>query len=229
MERLMITQAELEALLETLARDQRVNVGIGDGRHRAWYRAQVVSHDAASGRLVLTCFMDRPTDRPLEPGERVTVTATRMEDELHSAPMDVEYCSGGARSTVELRIAGAWQTEDERRHQIRVQLRIKAPRARRWVGGAWRDLEATVVDLSSRGIGLSVDHAVQLGERLSLVLPLADGEADLRLTVEVRHAKPDPNADGSWRVGGPFRSLTPQDHERVIRFIFAELRARQPL
>jgi c-di-GMP-binding flagellar brake protein YcgR len=229
MERLMITQAELEALLETLARDQRVNVGIGDGRHRAWYRAQVVSHDAASGRLVLTCFMDRPTDRPLEPGERVTVTATRMEDELHSAPMDVEYCSGGARSTVELRIAGAWQPEDERRHQIRVQLRIKAPRARRWVGGAWRDLEATVVDLSSRGIGLLVDHAVQLGERLSLVLPLADGEADLRLTVEVRHAKPDPNADGTWRVGGPFRSLTPQDHERVIRFIFAELRARQPL
>lgn len=225
----MITQAELEALLETLARDQRVNVGIGDGRHRAWYRAQVVSHDAASGRLVLTCFMDRPTDRPLEPGERVTVTATRMEDKLHSAPMDVEYCSGGARSTVELRIAGAWQPEDERRHQIRVQLRIKAPRARRWVGGAWRDLEATVVDLSSRGIGLLVDHAVQLGERLSLVLPLADGEADLRLTVEVRHAKPDPNADGSWRVGGPFRSLTPQDHERVIRFIFAELRARQPL
>jgi c-di-GMP-binding flagellar brake protein YcgR len=110
-----------------------------------------------------------------------------------------------------------------------VQLRIKSPRARRWIGGAWRDLEATVVDLSSRGIGLLVDSKVQIGERLSLVLPLVDGEADLRLTVEVRHAKPDPNAAGFWRVGGPFRSLTPQDHERVIRFIFAELRARQPL
>jgi len=225
----MITQSELEALLETLARDQRVNVGVGEGRHRAWFRAQVVSHDAGSGRLVLTCFMDRPTDRPLEPGERVTITATRLEDELQSAPMDVEYWSGGSRSTVELRIAGAWQSEDERRHQARVQLRIKVPRARRWIGGAWRDVEATVVDLSSRGIGLVVDTAVQIGERLSLVMPLADGEADLRLTVEVRHAKPDTRADGLWRVGGSFRSLTPHDHERVIRFIFAELRARQPL
>src|SRR6266851_729985 len=141
----MISQTELESLLETLARDQRVNLGIGEAKQRGWFRAQVVSHDAASGRLVLTCFMDRPTDRPLEPGERVVVAATRMDDELHLAPMDVEFCGDGPQSQVHLRMAGAWQPEDERRHQVRVPLRLPVPRARRWVGGAWRDLDATIV------------------------------------------------------------------------------------
>jgi len=225
----MITQAEVEALLETLARDQRVNVGVGDPARRAWFRAQVVSHDATNGRLVLTCFMDRPTDRPLEPGERVLVAATRMDDALHSAPMDVEHCSGTPNATLHLRIAGAWQAEDERRNQARVRVRIVPTRARRWVGGAWRDVEATVVDLSSRGAGLSLTAAVNVGDRLSLVIPLADGQPDLRVTVELRHARPEAPDAGLWRAGGLFRNLPPADHERVIRFIFAELRSRQPL
>src|SRR5260370_20687502 len=121
----MISQTELQSLLETLARDQRVNLGIGEAKHRGWFRAQVVSHDVASGRLVLTCFMDRPTDRPLEPGERVVVSATRMDDELHSAPMDVEYCGTGAEPEVHLRMAGVWQPEDERRHHVRVPLPLR--------------------------------------------------------------------------------------------------------
>jgi PilZ domain-containing protein len=230
----MITQAELEALMETLARDQRVNLGVGEAHRRGWFRAQVVSHDANSGRLRLTCFMDRPTDRPLEPGERVIVAATRMDDELHSAPMDVEHCSSGPESQVQLRMAGAWQPEDERRHQVRVPLSIPAARARRWIGGAWRDIQATLVDLSSRGVGLSLDQEVQVGDRLSLVVPLCDGNSPLRVTVEVRHVRPDGRLqpmDGRvpqpWRAGGLFRNLSPIDHERVIRFIFAELRSRR--
>ena len=226
----MITQAELEAVLETLASGLNVSLGAGDDAgNRVWYRAQVVSHDVGSGRLVVTCFMERPTDRPLEPGERVVVTAARLEGELQSAPMDVEFSSGGPQATVELRVAGAWQTEDERRHQARVQLHLKAARARRWSGIAWRDTDATVIDLSSRGIGLALVEAVHVGERLSLVVPLGDGEADLRLTVEVRHAKAGRQPEDLWRAGGPFRGLTPHDHERLIRFIFAEMRARQAL
>ena len=222
----MISQAELEALLESLARGQHVNVRVGDPGRNAWFRAQVVSHDVANGRLVLTCFMDRPTDRPLEPGERVLVAATRIDDALESAPMDVEHCSEGPESQVQLRMAGAWQPEDERRHQVRVPLSIPAARARRWHGGAWRDVHATLVDLSSRGVGLSLDHQVLVGERLSLAVPLCDGHPDLRVTVELRHARQEPSGTGLWRAGGLFRNLPPADHERVIRYIFAELRSR---
>ena len=225
----MITQAELEALLETLALDQHVNVGFGDPNERAWFRARVVSHDNSSGRLVVTCFMDRPTDRPLEPGERVRVAATLKNDQLQSAPMDVELCGDGPHATMQLRIAGAWQPENERRNQVRVRVRIPVTRARRWAAGAWRDMDATVMDLSSRGVGLSVNTAVRVGDRLSLVIPLGHGDPDLRATVEVRHARQEPRDASHWRAGGLFRSLAFADHERVIRFIFAELRCRQAL
>src|SRR5260221_6989188 len=102
----MITQNELESLLESLARNQKITLGVGDPARPDWFRAEVVSHDAAAGLLIVKCFMDRSTDRPLEPGERVLVSATRKADELHSAPMDVEHSSGGPESTVHLRIDG---------------------------------------------------------------------------------------------------------------------------
>src|SRR5258708_3731827 len=146
----MISQAELESLLKTLCRDQLVNLGVGDPISRGWFRAQVVSHDAATGRLVLTYIMDRPSDRPLEPGERVVVSAIRMDDATQSAPMCVEHSSGGLQPTIELRV-----------------------------------------------------------------------------TLEIRHVRPDNRSDGTWRAGGLFRNLLPADHERVVRFIFAELRSRQ--
>jgi hypothetical protein len=227
---LMISQAELEAVLETLARDQRVNLGVGDAAHRAWFRAQVVSHDAASGHVVLTCFMDRPSDHPLEVGQRVVV-ATMMEAGLQSVPMEIDQFSSGPEARVHLRVVGEWQAEDERRNQVRVQLSVPVGRARRWIGGAWRDVEATMVDLSSRGVGVTIDQEVQLGDRLSLAVPLAEGMPDLRVTFEVRHVRQDVRVGHvgrqPWRAGGLFRNLSLADHERVIRFIFAELRARR--
>ena len=85
----MISQTEIETLLKSLCRDQLVNLGVGSGVNRGWFRARVISHEAAAGRLVLTYVMDRPTDRTLEPGERVVVSAMRMDDEAQSAPMSV--------------------------------------------------------------------------------------------------------------------------------------------
>jgi hypothetical protein len=227
----MITQAELEASLEALAGGQTINIGVGDVDHRGWFRATVVSHDATAGRLVVTCFMDRPSDRPLEPGERVVVAATRMDD-AQAAPMTVELCSSGPEPTVELRMTGAWEHEDDRRNRVRVRLKIRATRARQWVSGAWHDLEATLSDLSSRGVGLSLDHEVRVGDRLSIAAPLGNDGVDLRATIEVRyvHLHPQAPANGdvlqqSWHAGGPFRNMSPADHERVVRFLFAELRA----
>jgi len=223
----MISQSELEELLKALARDEWVNLGVGDPRNRGWFRAQVVSHDAAAGRLVVTYLMDRPTDRALERGETVTVSTIRMNDEAQTAPMTVEHSSGGPQPTVELRMAGGWRHEDDRRHQARVMVQIHATRARRWVAGAWRELDATVVDLSSRGVGVNLSQDAHVGDRLSLAIPLDEGSPDLRVTLEIRHVRSDARAAGTWRAGGLFRNLLPADHERVIRFIFAELRSRQ--
>ncbi len=223
----MISQTEIENLLKTLCGGQLVNLGVGDGVNRGWFRAKVVAHEAAAGHLVLTYDMDRPTDRALEAGERVIVSAMRMDDEGQSAPMSVEHSTGGRHPTIELRMAGRWQPEDDRRNQARVALQIRTNRARRWVGGAWHDLEATVVDLSSRGVGLSLNQEAHVGDRLSLTIPLDEGSPDLRVTLEVRHVRPDPRSESTWRAGGLFRNLLPADHERVIRFIFAELRSRQ--
>src|SRR5579859_2905834 len=221
----MITETELQKLLKNLAPDQRVNLGVGDPDRRGWFRAMIVAQDAAAGRLVLTYVMDRASDRPLETGERVIVSATHMDDESQSAPMNVERITAGPEPTVHLRIAGATQLGDDRRHQARVPLHIRALRARRWVGGAWHDLEATVVDLSSRGVGLSVNQQAQIGDRLSLTVPLDPGGPDLKVTLEIRHIQVDARAPATWRAGGLFRNLLPADHERVIRFIFAELRS----
>src|SRR5690349_3007112 len=121
----MVEQSEVEALFQALARDQWVSLGVGEGQHRGWCRAQVVSHEVASGKLVVTCFMDRPTDRSLEPGERAVVAATRADDDAtHTAPMHVEDCGPAPQPRVLLRMAGVWQREDERRHQVRVPLQL---------------------------------------------------------------------------------------------------------
>jgi c-di-GMP-binding flagellar brake protein YcgR len=108
--------------------------------------------------------------------------------------------------------------EGDRRHQQRVPLQLRANRARRWVAGAWRDLEALLTDISSRGIGLSLTDEVRLGDRVSLTVALQGDDADLRVTVEIRHVRPDAQT-GRWRAGGLFRNLPPHDHERVMRFI----------
>jgi hypothetical protein len=114
--------------------------------------------------------------------------------------------------------------EQDRRHQQRVPLQLSARRARRWVGGAWRDLEATLVDISSRGVGLSLTDEVRLGDRVSLTIELEGDSADLRVTVEIRHVRPHASS-GRWLAGGLFRNLPAQDHERVMRFIEASARA----
>ena len=219
----------IDDLLATLVRDQRVNLGIGDVHRRGWFRAQVVSHDVAAGGLVLTYLMDRRSDRPLAGGQRVVVSATRADDETHSASMIVETSSAGPQSTVHLRMADSLQAEDDRRNQPRAPVQIHASRARRWIGGAWRELDAMVVDLSSHGMGLRLTQEVHVGDRLSLSVPLDEGGADLRLTLEIRHVRPEARLEGAWRAGGRFRNLEPADHERVVCFIFAELRSRRGL
>lgn len=110
--------------------------------------------------------------------------------------------------------------ELDRRDQDRTLLHVNARRARRWVGGAWRDLDAVLVDISSRGIGVVLSDEVRLGDRLSLTIPMDDLDGDLRVTVEIRHVR-SVGQPGTWRAGGLFRNLAPADHACVLRFIRA--------
>jgi c-di-GMP-binding flagellar brake protein YcgR len=120
------------------------------------------------------------------------------------------------------------EAEVDRRHQARVAVQIAPERARRWFAGAWHDIEASIVDVSSRGLGLRLKQGVTVGDRLSLVVPLNDGEPDLRVTVELRHVRAD-HKTGTWRAGGLFKTLAPTDHDRLVRFVSAESQAHQRL
>ncbi len=82
----MITQKELEALLETLATHQPVSMGVGEPGRRGWFRAQVVSHDVASGRLVLTCFMDRPGSQRVNDATRSACRSSFEQAERAAGP-----------------------------------------------------------------------------------------------------------------------------------------------
>jgi c-di-GMP-binding flagellar brake protein YcgR len=109
----------------------------------------------------------------------------------------------------------------ERREQARIDFNAEVQRARRWTLGAWRDVGATLTDLSARGMGIVVDQAVQRGERMSLDFALDDGGPPLRVTIEIRHVRPDDDPPTRWRAGGQFRALPPADHERIVRFVHA--------
>ena len=77
-------------------------------------------------------------------------------------------------------------------------------------------LLATVIPIDTRGTS-------------TYFTPLDDSQADLRLTVEVRHVHHQPGSALPWRGGGLFRIMSPGDHERIVRFVFAELRSRHAI
>jgi hypothetical protein len=51
---------------------------------------------------------------------------------------------------------------------------------------------------------------------------VAGGEPELPVTVEVRHARADSRSE-DWHVGGLFKTISPDDHQRVVRYIFDQL------
>jgi hypothetical protein len=61
-----------------------------------------------------------------------------------------------------------------------------------------------------------VSSEVQRGDRLSLEFSAGDGGPDLRVTLEIRHVRPDGT---QWRAGGLFRNLLPAEHQRIVRLL----------
>ena len=103
--------------------------------------------------------------------------------------------------------------------------RREAVRARRWTLGAWVEVGATLTDLSARGVGLLLKGEARQGERLSLDFNLDDGGPDIRTMLELRHVHAQGSPPTRWRAGGQFRTISPDDHQRVVRVVDAQLRA----
>lgn len=203
---------------------QFVSIGVGTTHARVWFRAEVVDRDDTRTRFHLRCALDRSSDRSLQAGGQVLLLARQGTDQrLFSAPMQVESTElGELDALVRLRRVGHWTPENERREQVRLRERRPAEHLRCWRNGAWQALAGDIVDLSSRGIGLELRGPVRVGERVALLLRV-DDQPPVRLTIEMRHVHQDAE-HGTWRGGGLFRNLSPADHERIVRHIFAELR-----
>jgi hypothetical protein len=223
---LFLTHEELQKALSTLPAGQWVSLEMGQ-RRAEWFRGQVHQHDPQDGWVVLTCFRDRPSDGPVRNGEDTLLCTRRLDGAFYSALMRVEEAGSGAEPTIALRQVGPWSPDRERRHHVRVPVWIPAFEARRRSGAEWQKIGAVVRDVSTGGLGLSLDRPVEVGDRLSLALKLPDGHDVLRSRLEIRHAGMGP-IGGQWQVGGVLLGSLPEDQERIIRFVFAERRARLP-
>jgi PilZ domain len=224
---LLVTNAELERALDILPEGQRVSLGLGDWP-AGWFRGQVRQHDPEQGHLILTCYLESADDdRPVRSGADTLVCTQRSDGEFYAAPMRVLAAEAGAEPSVALCQVGPWGTDAERRHEARVHLYLPAAEARLRRSGDWLDLAADVRDLSANGLGLSLDREVAMGERVSLALELPDGQGVMRARLVIRHAA-RAQEDGRWQAGGEFQAIAPDDQERLIRFVFARLRASNP-
>jgi hypothetical protein len=141
--------------------------------------------------------------------------------------MRVLAAGSGPEPAIALRQIGPWATDVERRHEARLRVSLPAREARLRHAGSWVDVGADVRDLSANGLGLSLDREVSVGDRVLLSFELSDGRGLLRARLVIHHAAHVP-LDGRWLAGGEFQALAADDQERLIRFVFARLRAPNP-
>lgn len=220
---LLVSDAEINRALDTLPAGHRVSLGVGD-RPVGWFRGQVRQHHPEQGHLVLTCYLDGAgDDHQVRSGVDMLVCTQRYDGGFYAARMRVLAAGEGPEPSIALRQLGPWGTDIERRHQARVRVSLPVAEARVRRSGASLHLAAEVRDVCAKGFGLSLDREVSVGDRLSLRLELPDGQGPLRARLLILHAAQMP-LDGRWLAGGEFLSISPDDRERLIRFVFAHLR-----
>jgi hypothetical protein len=107
---------------------------------------------------------------------------------------------------------GATATEDDRRLWVRYAAELQG-NVQLGENEAHGKVVTKVRDLSLGGANLTINRPLELGQMLSVELPLDDNEVFTVLACVVR-VKPQP--DGNWSVGCVFaRELTSEDLDRV--------------
>jgi hypothetical protein len=100
------------------------------------------------------------------------------------------------------------------------------------VGDGWRPVRATLVDLSSGGLGLVASGAVPVGALLHLAFPAPLGDERFTAWAQVVGFRPAPGAGAAGtgrRLGARLRGGTPSDQERWRRAVQRYQRFRERL
>ena len=132
----------------------------------------------------------------------------------------------------------------ELRRVLRTLLAVGRRRQRRQVYRFEGEAEARVlasggsvvgqmVDASSVGIGLSLEAAVEVGERPAAILELEDANGDrheIAAQIEIRSSR---ELDGRWLVGATIEEMDPDDRMRLMEWCYVvcsheRLRGRRP-
>ena len=87
-------------------------------------------------------------------------------------------------------------------------------------------------DISATGIGLMLNTRVEYGTIMELRIGLPDGQkpiyAEAKVFWQVENPQPAENGQRDFRTGLMFTQLSPEDRDRLIRFIAAFLRGQVP-
>ncbi len=110
---------------------------------------------------------------------------------------------------------------DERRRNPRRAVWLRALHAAVLGREGWLPIRVTVADVSTGGLRLRTEQALEVGDRLRLTFALAD---DLELLVmtdaEVLHQRAD--QDGSYTVGCTFANAWGEGLGKIARFVTSD-------
>jgi hypothetical protein len=212
--------------LESLAPGQRVSVGVQEQDTMVWLSGRVTVAATPSQPWVgVQCSLDWPGAPKLKKGQRLVLSVGRPGDGYYSVEARLEAIVGGPEAELRLRALGPWQRL-QRRQDRRLPVFIPARSATRLeADGQRRRLGPTqVVEVSPRGLRVRSEEELTVGDRLLLAFALPDDEAELRVGVEVRHARLV-GTDGapSWEAGVRFQVLRQLDQDRLRAYVSTSL------
>lgn len=186
--------------------------------------ASVVHVDIPTGRLILAWSPTASEILVATAGTHVLVLVPQPGEGLFARPCVVEAALESAEWRV-LRPVESWQRL-ERRLAERAAVVLPVVGYRYPTTGGGLVLRGTVQDLSSTGLLLGTSERVNLSDRVTLEVPLPDGEGPLRVQVVVVRVQRAPEGSHvTWSAGCQFQGLGPAEQTRVASFVAAQ---RQP-
>jgi hypothetical protein len=117
----------------------------------------------------------------------------------------------------------------ERRQEARLPAVLVPTAARRIVAGRRIPLSATIRNFSAGGMQVRCQQRVLPGHQLEFMFAMPDGQAEVRLRVDVRHVQLVEGMEDMWEAGCEFRVMAPTTHEQILNFLLEQQRAAAEL